>query len=71
MSKAFKCDACDKYFDFNNEEADEIIIRHGKPTRLKGLNTPQFTFEEKRFECCPECIDAIKNTMNERKAKKK
>lgn len=70
MSKAFKCDCCGKYFDFNNEEFDEIIIRHGTPTRFKGIDTPRFTFKEERLECCHDCINAVREVLTAHRGNK-
>ena len=64
MAKAFKCDVCKKYFDFNHKECHEIVLRHGKPSDIKIMMAPEFIFDEERFECCPECMKKLCTAIN-------
>lgn len=69
MAKAFKCDVCGRYSDFNDKESNEIIIRHGKPidTKVRGLGGFEgvhFDYDEECFECCPECMKKLCDAIN-------
>ena len=63
MAKAFKCDCCGRYFDFDWKESNEIVIRHGTPSGIKGLDAPPFVFEEERLELCPRCMEKIRGAI--------
>lgn len=64
MAKAFKCDVCKKYFDYNHKECHEIVLRHGKPSDIKIMMAPEFVFDEEHFECCPECMKKLCDAIN-------
>ena len=64
MAKAFKCDICRKYFDYNDKESNEIVIRHGTPNRFRHISGEPFEYDEELLECCPKCMNKLCDAIN-------
>lgn len=68
MAFAKKCDICGVMFDYkksvkvNHIKLGDLDIWHGREPTYFGREA---------YDCCPDCVDAIKNVIEERKAKKK
>lgn len=67
MAYCKKCDICGATFDYNCLKIDHV--RFGEMDIGYGKKPSYFGREA--YDCCPDCISAIKNVMKERKAKKK
>ena len=64
MSRALKCDICGTYFDYNTKYIGIMITRYNHyDAEIVRDDAPIL----KATDTCPDCYNAIMNTINERR----
>lgn len=53
MALARKCDICGEFFEYDPNGCDEISFRN--------LDKNRSTSELEEYDCCPNCMESIKN----------
>lgn len=60
MSLAKKCDLCGKLYEPYNEKRDKM---HPNGYALMSIDTNMKYFQYKQTDCCPDCMEAILQTI--------
>ena len=68
MAVGMRCDNCEKFFEYEKNSTNAIRFSSFVISSTGLVNG--YSIKE-TYDLCPDCIEAVKNAMNERKAKKK
>ena len=65
MAQAKKCDICGALFDYDQKDNAENAVAFGHSLADGSIGYRRW------FDTCPDCVNAVKETINKRKGERK